>query len=126
MAIGALAVAACGDDGDAEVASLDDDPSVEECLEAAAAVLGRVEIPEDLDPADGLDDAEQDAVDAAIQDAAEGDFDPTDESHPCTQALQSATPEQVNQLFRDLDPEMIALLTAVAETEVEVETEPAP
>jgi hypothetical protein len=127
LAVAALAVGACSDDGDGGAAALADDPTTEDCLAATETVLGRLEIPSDFDPADGVDDDERAAAEAAFEDAAAGLFDPNDDDHPCNAALDGATPEQIEEFMADVDPEVIAFLGAMAEVrfdEIEVETEP--
>ena len=125
-----LLLVACGDDasdGDAaagtttvadgtttEEASssvLGDDPSKGECLDAARITLSRVEVPDEIDPSDGLDDEEVAAAEAELARAGEDSgFDLVDQDHPCVAALEDVTEAELAAMVEGIDPAVLALL----------------
>jgi hypothetical protein len=128
-----LALGACGDDGGDEGRdtseeardevsvedALADDPTLEDCQDALRTVLGRVEVPEGFDPADGVDDDERQAAADALDEAAEGFFDPDDEDHPCNDRLDEMSAPEIDEFMTglDLDPVIIAMLGSQATAE---------
>ena len=91
-----------------------DDPSVEDCQDAFRTFFDRLEIPDGFDPSDGVDEEELTEAEAAAEEAAEGLFDPSDQDHPCNEAL-SRCPEETNEFMDGLDPEKIAFFGAMAQ-----------
>jgi hypothetical protein len=120
MVAAIAALGACSDDGGGSAEEdLLDDPSVEDCQDAFRTFFDRLEIPDAFDPSDGVDDDElADAV-AATGDAAEGLFDPSDQDHPCTEALGQMSQGEANEFIDSLDPEKVAFLGALAQGSVE-------
>ena len=114
-----LLLAACGDDGGGD--ELGDDPTTAECLDAGREVLERLEVPEGVDPSDGLDEDERAKTEAMFESAAESSgFDISDEDHPCAAATEGATQAELAEMVEGLDPEILELLGAEARQEFEV------
>lgn len=128
-----LALGACSDDGGDEGIddggdtgdevsaedALADDPTLEDCQDALRTVLGRVEVPDGFDPVDGVDDDERQAAADALDEAAEGFFDPDDDDHPCNDRFDEMSEQETEEfmLGLDIDPVVIAMLGSQATTE---------
>ena len=112
---------ACGDDdGGGGGDALGDNPTREECIDAIVAVMESLEVPDGVDPSDGLDDDERPKADAAVEAAFdEQGIDPDDEDHPCDDLTADMTDEEFTELTKDIDPDVLALLGAQAATEFE-------
>jgi hypothetical protein len=100
---------ACGDDNPD---ALGDDPTKEECLDVTRTMLTRLEVPEGVDPSDGLDDEERAKTDEAI-DAIGADLgvDLADDG-PCSAATDDLTEAEFAVLVEGIDPMVIELLAA--------------
>jgi hypothetical protein len=120
MVVAIAALGACSDDG-GSLAEEDllDDPSVEDCQDAFRTFFDRLEIPAGFDPSDGVDEDELTDAVAATEEAAEGLFDPSDQDHPCNEALSQLSPEQASEFMDGLDPEKIAFFGAMAQSSFE-------
>jgi hypothetical protein len=108
-------LAACSDDaGD----SLGDNPTKQECLDVMRTVLQRLEVPDGVDPSDGLDDEERAKTDAALGKIGDDvGLDISDDNHPCNAATDSLTDEEVADLAQGVDPDVLELLGAQAQQE---------
>lgn len=116
---GLLLAGACGDDSGGGEGALGDDPTLEECQAALRTVLGRIEVPDGFDSSDGVDDDEREAAADALDDAAEGFFDPDDEDHPCNDRFDEMSEQETTEFMvgLDLDPEVLAMLGSQATSE---------
>jgi hypothetical protein len=107
----------CGDDGGGGDA-LGDDPTREECVDALVAVLHSLQVPDGVDPSDGLDADEKVRADAAIEEAfARQGIDPDIEDHPCDAATSDMTAAEYEEATEGVDPEVIALIGAQAQSQ---------
>jgi hypothetical protein len=110
-----LCLFACGDDDKTAAEKLGDDPTKEECIEVLRDILGDVEVPDGVDPSDGLDDEERPKAEAAIEDAFKGTgIDPDAEDDACTKATEDMTAEEFEEAVKGIDPEVLQMLGAEA------------
>jgi hypothetical protein len=109
-----LALVACGDD---QPDALGDNPTKQECLDVTRTMLERLEVPDGVDPSDGLDDEERAKADAAFEEIAKdlGIDTADDADYPCSAATDDLTAAEVTELTEGIDPEILALLGAQAQ-----------
>jgi hypothetical protein len=106
-----------GDDDDGAsgdetiVDQLGDDPTLEECLAAVQQVLESIEVPDGVDPSDGLDAEEQPKADAAVEKAfSDGGLDPDGDDDRCAEHAGDEADDALTAMVADLDPDVQAML----------------
>jgi hypothetical protein len=105
-----------GDDDDASddgtvADQLGDDPSLDECIASARQVLESIEVPEGVDPSDGIDAEEQPKVQATVDKAfSDAGLDVEGEDDPCAEYVGEEADAAIEEIVADLDPDVQAML----------------
>lgn len=98
-----------GDDRDA--VELGDDPTLEECVDVLRQIMESVQVPDGVDPQDGMDEDEQSKADAALEAAFDdAGVDPSAEDDPCAQHAGPEAQAAKAEVMDDLDPDVAAML----------------
>lgn len=88
-----------------------DDPTFDECIDGIGQVLRSIEVPDGVDPIDGLDEDELPKVEAEIR-RAFTDFgvDPDGEDDPSADYVGPESDAATAEIMADLDPAVLAML----------------
>jgi len=88
-----------------------DDPTLEECIEGMRYMLGTIEVPDGVDPTDGIDGDETAKVDAEVSRAfTDYGLDPDGENDPCAKHSSPEADAALATILEELDPAVLAML----------------
>jgi hypothetical protein len=101
-----------GDDEDQTLAEqFGDDPTFDECIDGLRQILESIEVPDGVDPSDGIDADEQELVDDELEGVFEAEgLDPSGEDDPCADHVGPEADAATAEIFEDLDPDVVSML----------------